>query len=386
MGSVRKRTVKRKDGSERTYWEGRITQGVDPKTGKPLTITVTGSTKKEVTQRIQQSAVELNEGSYVAPSKLTLSEWLDIWMAEYQGSIKPLTKQSYAQMIKKHIKPSLGDIPLKKLTNLSIQRFYNSLTLAPKSVKNIHGILHKALEQAVLIGELKANPSKNCVLPKQTQREIKPFEPEEITRFLQNLETEPYKNLFLTALFTGMRQGELIGLPWDNVDFEAGTITIKQQLQCLKGEYFLQSPKHDKVRIIAPASIVMDALREEKATQEANRRAAGTAWNNEWNLVFTDALGKNLVRRTVDKHYKRILEASNIEPHRFHDTRHTFAVSMLDAGEDFKTLQTNLGHSSAAFTLNQYAHVSQKMMLQSSKRMNDYFEKLLPTETPEKVP
>lgn len=384
MGSIRKRTVKRKDGSERTYWEGRISQGFDPKTGKPLTVTVTANTQKEVTQRLQQKAVELNDGTYVAPSKLTVGEWLDIWLKEYQGSVKPMTRQNYNQAIKKHILPALGSIPLKKLTNLSIQRFYYSLDLAPKSVKNIHGILHKALEQAVLIGELKSNPSNNCVLPKQVQKEITPLEPEEITRFLQHLDGEDYKNFFLTAFFTGMRQGELIGLSWDNVDFDTGTITIKQQLQCLNGQYFMQSPKHDKVRIIAPAEIVMDALREEREKQEANRKAAGSAWSSEWNLVFTDVLGKNLVRRTVDKHYKRILQASGIAHHRFHDTRHTFAVSMLDAGEDFKTLQTNLGHSSAVFTLNQYGHVSRKMMMQTSRKMNDYFSKLLPENSSEK--
>lgn len=385
MGSVRKRTVKRKDGSERTYWEGRITKGFDPKTGKPHTITVTANTQKEVMQRLQQKAVELNEGTYVAPSKLTLGEWLDIWMKEYQGSIKPMTRQNYNQLIKKHILPALGPVPLKKLTNLSIQRFYNSLELSPKSVKNIHGILRRALEQAVLIGELKTNPSKNCVLPKMEHKEITPLEPEEITRFLQHLDGEAYKNLFITAFFTGMRQGELIGLSWDNVDFDTGTITIKQQLQCLNGQYFMQSPKHDKIRIIAPAEIVMDALREEREKQEANRKLVGSAWSNKWNLVFTDVLGKNLVRRTVGKHYKRVLEESNIEHHRFHDTRHTFAVSMLDAGEDFKTLQTNLGHSSAAFTLNQYGHVSRKMMMQTSRKMNDYFSKLLPDQSPKKT-
>ena len=111
------------------------------------------------------------------------------------------------------------------------------------------------------------------------------------------------------------------------------------------------------------------------------KAALGDAWKNEWNLVFTDETGKFLVRRTVDKHFKRILEKSEIEEHRFHDMRHTFAVSMLDAGEDLKSVQDNLGHSTAAFTLSQYAHVSQKMRMQSSKRMNDYFTKLLPVPT-----
>ena len=383
MGGVRKRTRERKDGSIWTYWEGRISRGFDPKTGKPKTVTVTGKSQKEVREKIQSIAVELNEGTFVAPSKKTLEEWLDIWLAEYQGSKKPLTIQNYKQAIKKHIRPALGGVLLKSLTNLMIQRFYNSLTegdhpLSPKSVKNVHGILHKALDQAVKAGELKTNPSDNCVLPKQVKPEIKPLEPEEITRFLQNLEGEAYRNLFVVAFFTGMRQGELLGLSWDRVDFEQGVIEIRQQLQCIEGNYFLETPKHDKVRLIAPAKLVMDALKEEKEAQDHNQKLLGDKWQNEWNLVFTDTFGKHLVRRTVDKHFKKILEKSGIEPHRFHDMRHTFAVSMLDAGEDLKSVQDNLGHATAAFTLSQYAHVSKKMRMESSERMNNYFGKLMP--------
>lgn len=383
MGGVRKRTRERKDGSVWTYWEGRISRGFDPKTGKPKTVTVTGKSQKEVREKIQSIAVELNEGTFVAPSKKTLGEWLDIWLAEYQGSKKPLTIQNYKQAIKKHIRPALGGVLLKSLTNLMIQRFYNSLTegehpLSSKSVKNVHGILHKALDQAVKTGELKTNPSDNCVLPKQVKPEIKPLEPEEITRFLQNLEGEAYRNLFLVAFFTGMRQGELLGLSWERVDFEQGVIEIRQQLQCIDGNYFLETPKHDKVRLIAPAKLVMDALKEEKEVQDHNRKLLGDKWQNEWNLVFTDTFGKHLVRRTVDKHFKKILEKSGIEPHRFHDMRHTFAVSMLDAGEDLKSVQDNLGHATAAFTLSQYAHVSKKMRMESSERMNNYFGKLMP--------
>lgn len=383
MGGVRKRIRERKDGSVWTYWEGRISRGFDPKTGKPKTVTVTGKSQKEVREKIQSIAVELNEGTFVAPSKKTLGEWLDIWLAEYQGSKKPLTIQNYKQAIKKHIRPTLGGVLLKSLTNLMIQRFYNSLTegdhpLSPKSVKNVHGILHKALDQAVKAGELKTNPSDNCVLPKQIKPEIKPLEPEEITRFLQNLKGEAYRNLFLVAFFTGMRQGELLGLSWDRVDFEQGVIEIRQQLQCIDGNYFLETPKHDKVRLIAPAKLVMDALKKEKEAQGHNRKLLGDKWQNEWNLVFTDTFGKHLVRRTVDKHFKKILEKSGIEPHRFHDMRHTFAVSMLDAGEDLKSVQDNLGHATAAFTLSQYAHVSKKMRMESSERMNNYFGKLMP--------
>ena len=383
MGSIRKRQNKRKDGSINEFWEGRVTTGIDPSTGKPKSAYVTGKKKKEVLERMQELLTEVRSGSYAAPSTFTVGEWMEIWLKEYQGSKKPMTIHNYSTTIGKHIQPALGTVMLKNLTNLMIQRFYNSLCdgnrpLAPKTIKNIHGILHKALDQAVKAGELKSNPADNCVLPRLVKPEITPMEPEEVTRFLQNLEGEPYKNLFLTAFFTGMRQGELLGLSWDEVDISNGIVEIRQQLQCIDGKYFLQTPKHDKCRMIAPVQIVLDALKEERDRQQKNRDLSGNAWKNQWNLVFTDEFGKYLVRRTVDKHYKAILEKSGIADHRFHDMRHTFAVSMLDAGEDLKSLQENLGHATAAFTLTQYAHVSQKMRLRSSKRMNDYFQKLMP--------
>ena len=141
MGGVRKRSRKRKDGSEWTYWEGRISRGFDPKTGKPKTITVTGKSQKEVREKIQTIAVELNDGTFVEPSKKTLGEWLDIWLREYQGSKKPLTVQNYKQAVEKHIRPALGDVQMKSLNNLMIQRCYNGLSegvrlLSAKSVVN----------------------------------------------------------------------------------------------------------------------------------------------------------------------------------------------------------------------------------------------------------
>ena len=383
MGSIRQRTRTRKDGSKWTYWEGRISRGFNPVTGKRNTVTVTGNTQKETREKLQEIAVKMNDGSYRPAGKVKLTDWFDVWLKEYQVSNKPLTIKNHTGMINKHILPALGSVELRKLNNLTIQRFYNSLSagdhpLSPKTVKNIHSILHKALEQAVRAGELARNPADNCVLPRQIKKEIKPLEPEEITQFIQCLDDEPYRNLFLTAFFTGMRQGELLGLSWDRVDFKTGIIEIRQQLQCIDGKYYLETPKHDKVRYIAPARIVMDILCEEKVKQEKNQEMLGEAWKNEWNLVFTDELGKCLVRRTVDKHFKKVLKKSGIEEHRFHDLRHTFAVSMLDAGEDLKSLQENLGHATAAFTLNQYAHVSKKMRMQTSQRMHEYFTKLMP--------
>ena len=376
-GTIRKKTVTR-GGKTYTFWEARYTAGYDPGTGKQIQRSISGKTQKEVAQKLKATTTAIDEGTYTAPNKMTVAQWLDIWTAEYLGGIKPLTLQTYSMQITKHIKPSLGATKLENLSPHMIQQFYNSLPLAPKSVKNIHGILHSAMQQAVLNGLIGTNPTNACKLPKIEKAEIKPLEPQQISAFLHEASADSYANLFTVAIFTGMRQGELLGLSWDNVDLETGIITIKQQLQCKDGEYFLQTPKSGKGRSILPAQVVMDALKDELSKQLQSQGIAQDAWNNPHNLVFTDGLGKHLVRRTVVKHFKAIADRAGITA-RFHDLRHSFAVNSLMIGDDVKTVQSNLGHATAAFTLDVYGHITQRMQKDSANRMQQFFNSIRET-------
>lgn len=379
VGTIRKKTVTR-NGKDYTFWEARYTEGFDPGTGKQIQRSITGKTQKEVAQKLKAATAAIDAGTYKAPCKMTVGEWLDIWVAEYLKNVKPLTQHNYAKQVRKHLKPALGAVKLEALDPHRIQKFYNSLSesgLAPKTVKNIHGIFHSALQQAIANDYIRHNPTDACKLPKVVKTEIKPLEPEEIARMLQEAEKDDYCNLFIVAMFTGMRQGELLGLPWECVDFDTGIITVRQQLQCKDGNYFLETPKSGKNRTILPAPLVMDALRREQQKQQAAQEQAGELWNNSFNLVFTDALGKYLVRRTVVKHFKKISERAGIsDDARFHDLRHSFAVTSLHAGDDIKTVQANLGHATAQFTLDVYGHVTQKMRQDSANRMQQFYDQL----------
>ena len=379
MGSIRKIT-REINGKTYTYYEARYTAGFDPGTGKQIQRSITDKSKKVVAQKLKAAMAALDAGTYKAPCKMTVAQWLDIWVAEYLNSVKPLTKHNYNKQVQKHFKPALGAVRLDALDTHTIQRFYNSLIasgLSPKTVKNIHGILHCALQQAIACDYLSRNPADACKLPKVTKPEIKPLEPEEIARLLKEAEQDDYCNLFIVAMFTGMRQGELLGLAWECVDFQTGIITVKQQLQCKDGNYFLETPKSGKNRTILPAPIVMDALRNQLERQQKEQEQAGKMWDNQFNLVFTDALGKYLVRRTVVKHFKKISQRAGIsDDARFHDLRHSFAVSSLYAGDDIKTVQANLGHATAQFTLDVYGHVTQKMRQDSANRMQKFYEQL----------
>ena len=186
MGSIRKKE-KVINGKAYTYYEARYTVGIDPGTGKQIQKSISGKTQREVTRRLKEITTSIDTGTYLPSCKLTVGEWLNTWISEYTADWKPLTVCNYSKQIKKHLIPRLGAAKLEDLDTHTIQLFYNSLTksgLAPKTVKNIHGVLHAALEQAISNGYIHKNPTVGCKLPKVVRPEIKPLEPEEIARML----------------------------------------------------------------------------------------------------------------------------------------------------------------------------------------------------------
>lgn len=259
-------------------WEARYTAGRDPATGKQIQKTVYAKTQGEVRKKLTQALNALDEGTYIEPSKLTVSSWLDIWLAEYvKDTVKPLTYHSYLTQCDYHIKPAMGAVKLSALNTPTIQSFYNKLfrgeikdksALSAKTIKNIHGVLHKALKQAVTLGYIKFNPADACTLPRVVKKEIKPLDEADITAFLEAIQGHKYETIYQMTLFTGMRQGEALGLMWDCIDFDGGTIIVNKQLQKSKdkgGGYYLAPLKNDKARKITPAPAVMRILRGQRA-------------------------------------------------------------------------------------------------------------------------
>jgi len=372
-GSIRQR----KDGK----WEARYTVGRNPGTGKQIQKSVYGDTEQEVRKKLTQATAAIDAGTYMEPSKMTVKAWLDIWLVEYvEGVVKISTLYSYQMQCRNHIKPALGAVKLSSLNAHTIQSLYNKLHrekgLSAKTVKNIHGILHKALKQAVLLGYIKVNPTDACVLPRVVKQEIKPLDEVGIAKFLKAIKGHNYEALYLVTLFTGMRQGEALGLTWDSIDFKNKTILIYQQLQRDKqkgGGCYYAPLKNDKSRLISPPPFILEALREHRRRQLELRLRAGELWDNS-NLVFTNEIGEHLVHQTVHRNFKVIVAALGFPAARFHDLRHTYAVAALQAGDDVKTVQDNLGHHTAAFTLDVYGHVTEKMKQDSADRMQRFYE------------
>lgn len=379
-GSIRKKTITKPNGKSYIFYEARVTIGYDPKTGKQKQKSITGKTQSEVRKKMSEMIFEVDRGTYVDSSKQILSDWLDIWLETYiKGAVKPYTLDSYQSLCKTHIKPAIGHLRLDALNPISVQTLYNDLyrtkKLSAKTIRNVHGVLHMALGRAVKLGLISTNPTDLCELPKAEKHDLVLLEQSDVHKLMDIWKGSRFERIYLVTLFTGMRQGEVLGLTWDCVDFKTGGIYINKQLtktQQVGGEYCLAPTKNSQSRFIFAAPTVMDLLRQHYLEQTLAAKRAGNAWSNEWNLVFTNELGGHLTHRTVYKGFKASVKALGLDAVRFHDLRHTFAVASLEAGDDIKTVQENLGHASAAFTMNVYAHASQKMKQRSASNMEAY--------------
>ena len=400
-GSIRQRP----DGR----WEARYSAGRDPGTGKPLRFSVYGDTEAEVRKALTQATAAVDTGTFVEPSRITVGQWLAVWHAEYVGNVKPATAAKYEQDIELYIKPAIGSVLLQKLQPPAIQKMHNDLKktgrkiskeekprveeskagkekkapaakpLSPKTIRNVHGCLHRALQQAVLLGYIRVNPSEICTLPRVEKAEIHPLDNAEISTFLKAISEHPLEALYKVAVFTGMREGELLGLTWDRVDFKRGTIRIDRQLlrPRKKGDEFKFGPlKNDKPRTITPVPFVMDTLKEHRKAQLAQKLSVGPLWVDGPGYVFTNETGAHASYWSLITRLKTILKNAGIQPRRFHDLRHSYAVAALRAGDSIKSVQDALGHHTAAFTMDTYAHVTEEMRKESAARMEAFISGL----------
>lgn len=386
-GNIRK-TIRKANGKEYTYWQARFTVGYDPGTGKQIQRSIYGKTQREVSQKLKQLTAELDQGTYQEPCKMSFGEWLDIWIENYLAHVKPRTKDSYQTTVNNHLKPGLGALRLEDMKTSDLQMFLNGLMnrpmdqpmLSAKTIRNINGVLHRSLQQAQELGYIRVNPDTACKLPKVVRKEIQPLDDDEIKAFIKVCQGHRFEGVYIVTLFTGLREGEVLGLTWDCVDFRRGMLTINKQLQKErkgKGDYHFMPTKSGKTRYLTPAPYVMDVLKKQKERQEAWKHNAGSAWSNPGKLVFTNELGGNLSAQTVYLHFKKLAAQIDCPDARFHDLRHSYAVTALRSGDDIKTVQENLGHHTAAFTLDVYAHVTAQMKTESANRMQSYISSVI---------
>ena len=342
-------------------------------------------THAEASQALRDLTSMIDKNEYVEPQRMTLSEWMKIWVDEYCCDIKASTKVAYNGYIKNHINPALGKVGLCNLQPHMIQKFVNRLEykgkkganhLSYKTRKNIHGCLSAALATAVRIRYLKENPATGCRIPRDDEDAhsniINPLDTTQIIQFTNATRDTRFERIYMIALYTGMRLSEILGLQWDRVNFEKNELIISKQLSILreKGEKRkLVSPKSRKIRSIIIPKAAMDILRAQLKAQYQYRLIAGEHWENDLNLVFTDEFGNSIPHASVEHEFKKIVTGINLPNCRFHDLRHTFATEAIRAGVDVETVSKGLGHFSVGFTLDVYGHVTQEMKEEAAKRI-----------------
>ena len=355
-GSIRKR----KDGR----WEGRYTAGRDSETGKPIYKNVLGRTQSEVKEKLKTAIKATQSLDFSKTGQYTLGQWMDVWYENYAKiKVRPSSHQTYKGYIENHIKPNIGDILLEKLTTLELQRLYKTLLtkgrvdrleskgqprgLSPKTVRNIHQILSSALKLAQEQRIILTNPAEGCALPKTEHREMKTLPVEQLQSFLREAKDSGVFALYYLELATGLRRGELLGLKWEDIDLEHGDLRVRRQIARIDGRV-VEAPLKTKnaYRTLPLAEDTVSILKEQK------KNAGSSPW------VFPSATSGPISPDSVLHMLHRVLKRAGLPEVRFHDLRHTFATLALQNGVDIKTVSGMLGHFSAGFTLDTYAHVT----------------------------
>ena len=347
MGTVRQRS----DGR----WEGRYTAS----DGKQHS--VYALTQEACTAALRASMSEVDDGSWREPSKLTVSEWLDIWLKDYQTETSERTINKY-KSIAKHFKKSIGTIKLTKLAPIHVRRMVKDMEndgLKASSIDNYCRIFRTAMNRAVEARIIKENPADNVKLPKPINRQFVIIDREEIPLFLNEIKKTPYENEYTVMLLTGMRIGEVRGLKWSDIDFKTGTVHVQRQLQPKnKSLQRFTLPKYKEIRLLHVAQEVIDALKDQRRKQAEQRLAAGDKWYEDditTDLVFRKPNGKPHARGSLDRPLKKVGEAIGKPDIRPHDLRHSYAVAALRSGASVKSVQHNMGHKSSRMTLDTYA-------------------------------
>ena len=266
---------------------------------------------------------------------------------------------------------------LKDLTTLMIQRVYILLEekgLSPKSIRNVHGMLHGMLDKAMKMDLIRKNVSNNCELPPIRKTEMHPLTKEEMGTFMTLAKDDEYYLMMRFDFFTGLRESELIGLTWDCVDFEKHTLRIYRQFVRIasgpdKGKMMYTPLKNGKERTITLTVTALNVLREAKRKQNEMHLRAGSSWHNEYNMIFTRSNGMFVRFKRLYVHFKAIVKQMGRPGVRFHDVRHTYATLSLQSHVDPKTLSEALGHATVAFTLDVYGHSNADMRQQAADQL-----------------
>jgi integrase len=353
-------------------WTASVSLGYDGK-GKRQRRTVYGKTKKEVQDKLRAEQDKASRGTLLEADKLTVRTFLERWLENtVKPRVAPTTHGRYEQHIRLHLVPHLGRVRIGKLTALHVEQLYSDMATAGASAheqKKVGTVLRTALKHAVKNRLLGHNVACDVPKPKPVKEEIHPLDQSQAGQFLKAAQKDQLHPLYTLALDSGMRQGEIFGLQWPDIDFDSGSVQVQHSLEEIKGRLRLKNVKTAKARRrIDLSRFTLDQLHEHRKAMLAAGKDVKSG------PVFCDGDGgwlrkSNFARRS----FKPILKRAKLPDIRFHDLRHTCATLLLLADENVKVVSERLGHASIEITLNTYSHVLPTMQKRAAEKMNGIF-------------
>ncbi|MFD2370637.1 tyrosine-type recombinase/integrase [Brevibacillus sp. GCM10020057] len=362
----------RKRGSK---WCFVLDLGKDETTGKRQQKWFSGfTTKKEAEKAMAEKITEVNQGTFIAPSKEMFSSFLTSWLENKKMSVRSSTFRNYEWLVNKHILPHLGKYELAKLNPMHIEAFYRKLkkdesALSDEVISKIHTIINAVLTRAHERGFVAKNVAKLVDKPRFSKKKMEVWNEKEVLQFLDVAREDRLYIAFFLAITTGMRRGEILGLRWKDIDFENGEISIQQTLSNTGDE--LQEPKTKSAQrsIALPEQTVAELKKHKRRIAQEKLLARSVYQDND--LVVCTSVGTKVLPRNLIRTYYRLLEKADVPKIRFHDLRHSHATLLLKKGVHPKIAQERLGHANIRITLDTYSHVLPNMQSEAAKQFGD---------------
>lgn len=332
---------------------------------------VYAKTRREAQERLRSALTAADNGIVPVRGRQTVGAYLDVWLStSVEQRCRPRTVESYRETVDRYIRPAIGRCELAKVTPDDVARMLRDLTargdLSPTTVRYAYAVLRIALGRALKTGRVLRNVATLVDPPAKTSRELRPLTAEQVTTLRAAIAGHRLEPLVLTALGTGLRQGELLALRWSDVDLAAATLTVRHTLR--RGVRETDEPKTERSRrtLHLPLPVTV-ALRRLQARQ-SDERADAKVWDAR-GFVFANGTGGPLDSRNVTTDFQAVLERTGLPRQRFHDLRHAFATLQLEAGAELFEVSRALGHADIATTANVYAHFTSAMAERTAERM-----------------
>jgi integrase len=349
-------------------WAYRADLGPDPATGRRRQTSRQGfRTKRAAEAALDEVLASVRSGTVATRSSVTLREFLEDWLTTQRQRLQPTTLAAYATTIRR-ICDGLGHVKLQALTPLQIEGFYADLAdrgaqsgapLSPKTIRNTHTVLRKALADAERLGLTGRNPASAARPPAPDRREYVTWSGEELREFFETIGDDRLRAAYVLIATTGMRRGEALGLWWRDVDLDARELAVVQTLTTIDYGMIFTTPKTPRSRrVIYLDEGTVGELRRHRRRQREEQLAAGPAWDGSHGLVFTDELGQPVHPDRFGRNFTRLVERLGLPKIRLHDLRHTYATLALKAGVHPKIVSERLGHATVGITLDLYSHVT----------------------------